>query len=188
MLFSEEYYHDLIGKLGLPEMPITKVNYVGKNEINPFEWRKDFLKVTKKLLQFVSYNNISQLMEAGFSIDDLKELNQGIIPENITIYLKKPLEYGGKLEFSNMFIIRTRPFKKILDIFMDKQILSFNNEYPGYDRNNGFLLPSELYIPNPDGIVFLPALKGFNGAGGNTSSDKMSEIGSTMFLKQGGRF
>ena len=53
---------------------------------------------------------------------------------------------------------------------------------------NGFIYPTELYIPNPEGIVFLPALKGFAGAGGNTSADKMSEIGSTMFLKSGGRF
>ena len=57
-----------------------------------------------------------------------------------------------------------------------------------HDKNNGFLLPTELYVPNPEGLIFLPALKGFAGAGGNTTADKMSEIGSTMFLKNSGRF
>lgn len=188
MLFSEEYYKDLIAKLGLPEMPISKVVYKGKNLLNPQTFRDDFLKISKKLMQFVSYNNIGQLIEAGIPIETIDELHNGIIPENISIYIKKPIEYGGKLEFSNMFLIRTRPFKNILDTFMDEQILTFNREHPGYDRNNGFILPTELYIPNPEGLIFLPALKGFAGAGGNTTADKMSEIGSTMFLKNDGRF
>ena len=158
MLFSEEYYHDLIAKLGLPEMPILKVSYKGKNILNPESFRNDFFKISKKLLQYASYNNISQLMEANFPIEAIQELHAGLLNENITIYLKKPVEYGGKLEFSNMFLIRTRPFKQILDTFIDEQILSFNKEYPGYDKNNGFLLPTELYVPNPDGIIFLPAL------------------------------
>lgn len=188
MLFSEDYYRDLIAKLGLPEMPITKVKYQGKNFLNPKLFREDFLKISKKLMKFVAYNNITQLIDAGFPIDTIDELHKGFIPENITVYIKKPLEYGGKLEFSNMFLIRTRPFKNILDTFIDNQILSFNKEHPAYDMKNGFIYPTELYIPNPEGIVFLPALKGFAGAGGNTSADKMSEIGSTMFLKSGGRF
>ena len=56
MLFSEEYYKDLIAKLGLPEMPISKVIYKGKNLLNPQTFRDDFLKISKKLMQFVSYN------------------------------------------------------------------------------------------------------------------------------------
>ena len=67
-------------------------------------------------------------------------------------------------------------------------IVNTDKEHPGYDKNNGFLLPTELYVPNPEGLIFLPALKGFAGAGGNTTADKMSEIGSTMFLKNSGRF
>jgi len=188
MLFSEEYYHDLIAKLGLPEMPITKVKYQGKNVLGAMDFRKNFFKVSKKLLQYVAYNNITQLMDANFSMETLQELHRGLFPENISVYLKKPLEYGGELEFSNMFLIRTRPFKQILDAFIEEQILSFNKEHPGYDKKNGFLLPTELYVPNPEGVIFLPALKGFAGAGGNTTADKMSEIGSTMFLKNTGRF
>ncbi len=188
MLFSEEYYRDLIAKLGLPEMPILKVTYQGKNVLDARSFRSDFFKISKKLMQYVSFNNISQLIEANFPIETVEELHEGLIPENITIYLKKPIEYGGKIEFSNMFLVRTRPFKRILDTFIDEQILSFNKEHPGYDKKNGFLLPTELYVPNPDGIIFLPALKGFAGAGGNTAADKMSEIGSTMFLKNSGRF
>ena len=188
MLFSEEYYHDLIAKLGLPEMPILKVKYQGKPSVNLKNFRLDFLKISKQLMKYVSFNNITQLIDAGFTFDIIEELHDGIIPENLTIYLKKPLEYGGKLEFSNMFLIKTRPFKNILDTFLENQIISFNLEHPGYDRNKGFLLPTEFYVPNPEGVIFLPALKDFAGAGGNTSTDKMSEIGSTMFLKNDGRF
>ena len=89
MLFSEEYYKDLIAKLGLPEMPISKVIYKGKNLLNPQTFRDDFLKISKKLMQFVSYNNIGQLIEAGIPIETIDELHNGIIHENISIYIKK---------------------------------------------------------------------------------------------------
>ena len=123
MLFSEEYYHDLIAKLGLPEMPILKVKYQGKPSVNLKNFRLDFFKISKQLMKYVSFNNITQLIDAGFTFDIIEELHDGIIPENLTIYLKKPLEYGGKLEFSNMFLIKTRPFKNILDTFLENQII-----------------------------------------------------------------
>ena len=89
MLFSQEYYHDLISKLGLPEMPILKVSYQGKNVLDNKSFRSDFFKISKKLMQYVSYNNISQLMEANFPIETIQELHEGLFPENITIYLKE---------------------------------------------------------------------------------------------------
>ncbi len=182
MIFSEEYYRDLIAKLGLPEMPIKKVYYNKTTQLEIKNFRDDLLKISKKLIQFVSYNCISELVAANFSIDNLAELHKGIAPENVDIFLKTPLEYGGTLEFANMFLVKTRPFKDILNRFIDEQILLVNK-----DNTNDFIYPTELYVPNPEGIIFKPALSGFAGGGGNTSADKMSEIGGTMFANLSGR-
>ncbi len=186
MLFTENYYRDLIAKLGIPEMPIKKVLFKKDYLSNCPKLYNDFFKISKKLMQFVYYNNIEDLIGANFSHESIMKMRDGILPENIDIYLKVPFEYGGTIEFSNMFLIKKRPFKDLIDSFIDEQVLTFNRSNGNFNRESGYQYPTELYIPNPKGIIFLPALKGFAGAGGNTSADIMTEIGSTMFSKSGG--
>jgi hypothetical protein len=187
MLFTEDYYRDLISRLGLPEMPIRKVQFSGKSRDAAIAFRAKFAPISKKALQFAYYNNIKELVEAGFERDAIMDLAHGDIPENLDIYLKTPAEYGGTLDFSNMFLIKKYPFKAILDKFMDEQVLAFARERGGASRDTGFVMPSELFAPNPKGMVFIPTLKGITSPGGNSSTDRMTEIGSTMFLKQGDR-
>ena len=196
MLFSEEYYRDLIAKLGLPEMPIVRAERQRSLALDALKFRVDFAGMVKKFVQFAAYNNLDQLAMADICFETISDMRDGNVPENISVYMKVPVEYGGKLEFSNMFLIRTRPFKAILDKFFDEQVLAFNKELGSVSglekdvkaRNTGFVLPEVLFVPNPKGIVFVPALKGFAGAGGNATTDQMSEIGSTMFLNNNGRF
>ena len=185
MLLDENYYRDLISKLGLPEMPIIKVEKQDIPQTTLQKFYNDFNYITKKLLQFVFYNNIQDLISADFSNDAIMKMKNGILPENIDICLKKPFEYGGELDFSNLFLIKKRPFKTIIDQFIDEQVLNFNREKIS-SFSNGYELPNVLFVPFPKGIVFLPALKGFVGPGGNTSADIMTEIGSSMFVKSGG--
>ncbi|MDR2098994.1 MAG: hypothetical protein LBO78_03140 [Rickettsiales bacterium] len=187
MLYTEDYYRDLIAKLGLPEMPIAKVAFRGKSREAAKKFRAGFANISKKILQFAYYNNIKDLVDADFDRDAIMGLSRGETPENIDIYLKAPAEYGGSLEFSNMFLIKKYPFKAILDRFVDEQVMAFSREHGGSSRDTGFVMPSELFVPNPKGIIFIPALKGITGAGGNSSTDRMTEIGSTLFLKQGDR-
>ena len=186
MLFSENYYRDLISKLGLPEMPIKKVSFAKRDMIDVHHLYKNFAKISKKLMQFVYYNNLEDLINANFPHETIMKMRDGIVPENIDIYLKTPFEYGGTIDFSNMFLINKRPFKDLIDNFIDQQVITFNKENANFSNKKGYQPPSELYVPNPPGIVFLPALKGFAGAGGNSSADIMTEIGSTMFSKSGG--
>lgn len=188
MIFSEEYYRDLIAKLGLPEMPIVKVTRKNPVAIDNIKLRADFISMVQRFVQFVAYNNLEQIAMAEMSMDDIYQMREGVVPENISVYIKVPVEYGGKLEFSNMFLIRTRPFRAVLDKFIDEQVLIFNKGRNISNVDDGFEMPPELFVPYPNGIVFIPALKGFAGAGGNATTDKMSEIGSTMFLKNDGRF
>lgn len=186
MLFSENYYRDRISKLGIPEMPIKRVVFNPDNLSKCEKLYNDFFKISKKLMQFVYYNNFDDLIGANFSNESIMQMYDGVVPENIDIYLKVPFEYGGTLDFSNMFLVKKRPFKELIDNFIDEQVLSFNKEQKNFNMKNGYQYPTELYVCNPKGIVFLPALKGFAGAGGNTSADIMTEIGSTMFSKSGG--
>ncbi|MDR1476584.1 MAG: hypothetical protein LBI17_00455 [Rickettsiales bacterium] len=180
MLYSEEYWRDTIGRLGLPEMPISKAAYKTKdrNVVGPF--MDAFPKIAKKAVQFAYYNNMKELVDAGFEHDAIMEMGRGAIPENVDVYPKRPAEYGGELDFSNVFLVRRHPFKQMLDTFIGRQVLAFAKEHPLYDKENGFALPTELFVPDPKGIIFLPALKGFLGPGGNSSTDRMTEAGGTV--------
>ena len=188
MIFSEEYYRDLIAKLGLPEMPIVKVTKDVSVTVDAIKLRMDFMVMARRFVQFVAYNNLEQIASAEMSMENIYQMRDGIVPENISVYIKVPVEYGGKLEFSNMFLIKTRPFRGILDKFIDEQVLTFNKGREIRNMDAGIEMPSELFVPYPNGIVFVPALKGMAGAGGNATTDQMSQIGSTMFLKNDGRF
>lgn len=184
MIFGKEYYRDLIAKAGLPEMPITKVNLNTNLQINKQSFYTNLIKLSKKFVQFIAFNNITDLFKLNQSFENIELMKNKIIPENLSIYIRIPPNYDGKLEFTNLFLIPTYPFKQILDNFITEQIIIYNKQ----TRNKTINYPTELYIPNPTDMVFIPALKGFTSPGGNTSTDKMSEIGSTMFLKNDGRF
>jgi hypothetical protein len=180
MLYSEEYWRDTISKLGLPEMPLVRVQYRTIDRQAAAQFMDAFPKVAKKVVQFAYYNHMKELVDAGFEQETIMEMGRGSIPENIDVYPKVPAEYGSALEFSNMFLVRRHPFKGILDEFLGQQVLAFAKEHPLYGKDAGFTLPTEMFAPNPKGIVFLPALKGFVGPGGNSSTDRMTEAGGTV--------
>lgn len=181
MQFTEEHYKNLISKLGLSEMPIKKVELA--TVPIPKNYDKDFFKVSIQFIKYIANNNITDLMNANISFDEIDIMEKGIIPKNFTVFLKIPVEYGGKLEFSNMFLIKTFPVKEILNTFLRTQIINYNK------ANDGDLkYPTILYAPNPKGLIFTPQESSFAGFGGNTTTDKMTEIGSTMFLNKNERF
>lgn len=180
MLYSEEYWRDTISRLGLPEMPLARAEYRTRDMGEVARFSDGFARVAKKAVQFAYYNHMKELVDAGFEHDIVMAMGHAIIPENIDVYPKRTAEYGGALDFSNMFIVKRHPFKEILDEFMDRQVMAFAKEHPLYDRENGFTLPTEIFVPDPKGIVFLPALKGFVGPGGNSATDRMTEAGGTV--------
>ena len=181
MQFTEEHYKNLISKLGLSEMPIKKVELA--TVPIPKNYDKDFFKVSIQFIKYIANNNITDLMNANISFDEIDIMEKGTIPKNFTVLLKIPIEYGGKLEFANMFLIKIFPIKEILNTFLRTQIINYNK------TNNGDLkYPTTLYVPNPKGLIFTPQESSFAGFGGNTTTDKMTEIGSTMFLNKNERF
>ena len=180
MQFTEEHYKNLISKLGLPEMPIKKVEL--STIPNHKDHDKDFFKISTQFIKYIAHNNIGELMNANISFTEIDLMEKGISPKNYTTYLKTPIEYNGKLEFSNMFLIKICPVKEILNTFIRTQISYYNK------GNNSILkYPNSLYVPNPTSLIFNPAQSTFAGFGGNTATDKMTEIGSTMFLNKSER-
>lgn len=178
MLKSLEYWRDQIAKIGLPEMPIERVLLADASA--RWAWGEP-RAVAQKLLRFAYYEKIPDLAQAGFPIEVVASLGRGEFPENLSVAFKTPAAYGGRLDLANMFLIARYPFREMLDKFYDMQVLEYNHELYG-DAPGALALPPEMFVAAPKGIVFLPALRGFTSAGGNATTDRMTEIGSTLGL------
>ena len=180
MVKSLEYWRDRIGRLGLPEMPIAKAEL--RHSPRPFPTRAELLSVASRCLRFSYFNNMEDMAKAGLPYEMVAEMGRGKFPENLSLCFKIPPEYGGGIEFSNMFLVQKYPFLGIVDEFLDEQIQE-HNKGPPLTPNTGFSMPPELFHPNPEGIIFLPALKGLTAPGGNAATDKMTQIGAAMMAE-----
>jgi hypothetical protein len=168
MIRGEEYWRDRIGELGLPEMPIKACARAKGYDLAGS--RREFLALAGKFLQYTFYADFETLASAGFPFEAAMQMKSGELPQNIDIMLKTPVEYGGSISIANMFIIKKYPFRDILAAFIAEQ------------TNAG---EDTIFAPNPNGRVFLPALRGFAGAGGNTTDDRMTAAGVAMMMKGG---
>jgi len=179
MLRSLEYWRDTIRRLGLPEMPIAKATLPGAPSASPV--RSELLAVASRCMRFTYFNSMEEMAKAGLPYEMVASMGRGQFPENLSLCFKIPPEYGGEVAFSNMFLIQKYPYLEMINAFLDEQMLEYNRD-AAHTHDTGFALPPELFYPNPEGIVFLPALKGLASPGGNATTDKMTQIGSTMGL------
>lgn len=163
----------------LPEMPVSEARYVSGSASRTRDFIFNFPKIASQAAKFAYYKHLQHLVEAGFTSNEILSLSSGRVPTGISLWVKAPVEYGGTQDFSNMFFIRMHPYGKTLVKMLREQIpipSGANSLTPG-----GLQLPRTLFVPNPVGLVFKPALKGIAGAGGATATDKMTQAGVSMF-------
>jgi hypothetical protein len=165
MIKGEEYWRARIAELGLPEMPLKASSRAKKYDLAGS--RRELFSIADKFLRYVFYADFETLAAAGFPFEAAMQIKSGALPQNIDIMLKTPVEYGGEIAISNMFIIKKYPFRDIIAGFLAEQAAEDSGT---------------LFTPNPNGRVFLPALRGFAGAGGNTTDDRMTAAGAAMSI------
>ncbi|MDR3126459.1 MAG: hypothetical protein LBT92_02400 [Rickettsiales bacterium] len=165
MINGEERWRDRIAELGLPEMPLKASTRARNYDLA--ESRRELLMLADKFLQYTFYADFETLAAAGFPFEAAMQMKSGTLPQNIDIMLKTPVEYGGEITISNMFVIKKYPFRDIIATFLSEQTA------------HG---AEVLFTPDPSGRVFLPALRGFASAGGNTTDDRMTAAGASMSM------
>ena len=81
------------------------------------------------------------------------------LPRNTSIRFRIPLTLGGELSVENMFLCRTFPHSQKLDIFIMEQC---NND--------------TIWLPNPAHAIYVPTHLAGGGAGGNATSDRLTQM------------
>lgn len=158
---NQEYWTNRFNELNFPGMDLMAVSYFGSFTYDLLEQHLLLRRCVRDFVRLLSYNYVNDLRSAGVSEEGIFYMKKGKIPENYTVHLKYPLEYGGAIEFNNMVFIQEKPFHDMIHMYLDEQILS----------NNGVSYPPLLYVPVPVGKIYVP-FGVFTGSGGKNKQDR----------------
>ncbi len=165
----QSFWEKLFNEMNFPGMDLMAVNYFNLNGDDLIEQRNVLKKATRDFLKLLGYTFINDLRSAGVSEEGIFYIKKGKLPENYTVHLKYPLDYGGRIDFDNMVLIQNRPFHDLIHAYIDQQLLG----------PNGSVRPRQLYVPVPVGKVYVPFV-GITGSGGKNKQDRSVQAGFTQ--------
>ncbi len=161
---DQKYWEELFNKMNFPGMDLMAVSYFGAFDIP--EKRAQFRRQSHDFLRYLSYNYAMDLRAAGVSEEGIFYMKKGWLPENFTVHMKYPLEYGGTVDFKNMVFIQEKPFHNFIHEYLEKQLIG----------KNGLINPPLLYVPVPPTRIYVP-FGLFTGSGGKNKQDRSAVSG-----------
>ena len=158
---NQDYWANRFNQLNFPGMDLMAVYYIGSFTYDMLEQHLLLKRVVRDFVRLLSYNYTMELRSAGVSEEGIFYMKKGKIPENYTVHLKYPPEYGGTIDFNNMVFMQDKPFHDMIHAYLDEQILT----------ENGISYPPLLYVPAPVGKIYVP-FGMFTGSGGKNKQDR----------------
>ena len=166
---NQAYWESLFNSMNFPGMDLMATPYYPRQVDDYAAQQKLLNRTIRDFVRYLSYHLANDLRSAGVTEEGLFYMKRGQIPENFTVHLKYPLDYGGTIDFNNMVFIQSRPFHELIHLYINKQII-----WP-----EGVLTPEQLYIPVPVGKVYVP-MGLFTGSGGKNKQDRSVLSGFTQ--------
>jgi len=166
---GQEYWENLFNQMNFPGMDLMAVPLVPRKVDDVEAERKVLHRTIRDFVRYLSYHLANDLRSAGVTEEGLFYMKRGQIPENYTVHLKYPLNYGGTIDFNNMVFLQAHPFHELIHLYINKQTIGAE----------GLLTPSLLYVPTPVGKVYVP-LGLFTGSGGKNKQDRSVLSGFTQ--------
>ncbi len=165
----QSFWEALFHEMNFPGMDLMAVSYFNLNQDDLVEQRAFFRKSVRDFLKLLGYNYANDLRSAGVSEEGIFLIKKGCLPENYTVHLKYPLEYGGRIDFNNMVFMQMHPYHDFIHAYVDQQLVG----------ESGSICPTQLYIPVPIGKVYIPSAN-FTGSGGKNKQDRSTLAGFTQ--------
>ena len=150
-----------VADLFMDDLPVME--YKPMPSAVPSDWfaryktlRREFMRSLTDSVEDLAFMNLSQ--------DEFMALVTGrAMPANTSLRFRIPLQWGGKLEISNLFLCRTFPHSHNMDRFIIDQA--------GSDT---------IWLPNPARKVYVPAHTASGGDGGNETEDRVSQLAAQL--------
>ena len=160
------FWESTFQQMNFPTMDLVEATAYPLSLLEKINKKKQYARVKRDFLRYISYHYLNDLRNAGLDEDDLFYLKKGIIPENFTVHVKIPFDYTGEVDFTNLVFMQTHPYHEDIHRFMDMQL-------------EGMTLtqrPRKLYIPVPTGMVYIP-MTSYQGSGGKNKTDRSVTAG-----------
>ncbi|MDR1337574.1 MAG: hypothetical protein LBJ73_00920 [Rickettsiales bacterium] len=123
--------------------------------------RREFMRSLTDSVEDLAFMNLSQ--------DEFMGLITGRrMPDNLSLRLRVPLLWGGRLEPENMFLCRTFPHSHNMDRFIIEQAGN-----------------PTIWLPSPAKKVYVPAHTAGGGDGGNATEDRLSQMAAQIAAERG---
>ncbi len=158
---NQDYWANKFNQLNFPGMDLMAVSYIGVSASDLLEQHLMLRRVVRDYTRLLAYNYVNDLRSAGVSEEGIFYMRKGKIPENYTVHLKYPIEYGGSIDFNNMVFMQDKPYHAMIHSYIDEQLLTVQ----------GIAYPPLLYIPVPVGKIYIP-FGMFTGSGGKNKQDR----------------
>jgi len=158
---GQAYWEALFHKMNFPGMDLMAVVYFPRPDQNILEQHNLLRHMASQFIKMLHHEQINDLRSAGVTEEQLFYMSKGHIPENFTVHLKYPLNYGGTIDFKNMVFLQNVPYHELIHEYINKQLLG----------PEGLLTPKQLFVPAPVGKIYIP-FGLFTGSGGKNKQDR----------------
>ena len=166
MQLNQDLAMEKLATLGMDDMPVMQ--FTPQRCVLENNWfqkysalRREFLLSLTDSFEEIAFMNLGQ--------DEFMNLVTGhAMPDNTSLRFRIPLIWGGRLELDNMFMCLTFPHSHNLDRFIIEQSDA-----------------KTVFLPNPAKKIYLPAHLGGGGAGGNATSDRLSQTAMNFASSRG---
>lgn len=133
----------LLEVLGLKNISLNLHTLTPINPEIQYECYQQFRKNCPRFLKILGTNCQEECLTAGLTEKNIAKLARGLCPENYTIHLKIPLDFGGMPSISNFALVKTHPTHDNLHQIIDLQL-----------ENNFALEHGQIYIPTFSGAIY----------------------------------
>lgn len=166
---SQAFWEQLFNEMNFPGMDLMAVSYFNLSGDDLLEQRLTLKKMVRDYLKLLGHKYDNDLRAAGVTEEGIFYIRKGNLPENFTVHLKYPLEYGGRIDFNNMVFMQTHPYHDLIHAYVDQQLIGAS----------GSVRPKQLFVPVPVGKVYVPS-SDFTGSGGKNKQDRSTVAGFTQ--------
>ncbi len=117
-----EYLLIKIKKLNLKNIELRECAFFPQTWGEMTKNTTQYQRMRKTFLKLIGYSHQEECKKIGFDEEDMELLKNKKSPENYNVHIKIPLEFGGKLEISNLSLIITHPLHDNIHSLIEEQI------------------------------------------------------------------
>lgn len=138
----EELLRRRMTACGLKDIELRLMDFKPLSWETKHRYSEEQVRGRKIFLKILGYSHAGQCLRAGLDEADIALLKQSISPENYTVHIRIPFDFGGQPSLDNMCLVRTHPLHDQLHTLLEYQL-----------EKNFLKRHKKLYIPVVEGIV-----------------------------------